>query len=316
MTDKTDPEFVDLRKPRLDRVTLCKQGITSNDLFKAIDQRGSDFGNENGNDSQPEFKEIRQLTLEARARRWSPARDIPWQSIRALPPDIESSINQICTTFLQFANTDLAILINWLPRIDHATRDEKSFLITTVFDAARRFEAFQYRAAVSGEDVALTPTSHVCQYLCEIESWLEALTSLCLIRGLFELTVFEYLSRHSYNVAERILYSNVIQDIARFASYGLVRVRDYNARNAHTKRSVSSIIEDGLKEFRLDLRVSSFCESLATIFAGGRGSKKSNGLSIFNEMVQIHIERLQKTLIWLDIGIRPTEFLNQTDRTL
>lgn len=307
---------MDLRKPRLDRVTLCKQGITSDDLFKVIDRRGSDLGNEHWNDSQPEFKEIRQLTLEAKARRWSPARDIPWQSIRALPPDIESSINQICATFLQFANTDLAILIKCLPKIDCATQVEKSLLITTVFDTARRFEAFQHRAVVSGEDLASTPTSHVCQYLLEIDSWLETLTSLCLLRGLFELTVFEYLSRHSYNVAERILYSNVIQDIARFTSYGLVRVRDYNARNANTKRNVSSIIENGLKEFRLDLRVSSIRESLATIFAGGRGSKKSNGLSIFNEMVQVHIERLQKTLTWLDMRISTNELLDQTDNTL
>lgn len=307
---------MDLRKPRLDRLTLCKQGITSDDLFKAIDQCGSDFRNKKGNDSQPECKEIRQLTLEARARRWSPARDIPWQSIRALPPDIESSISQICTTFLQFASTDLAILIKWLPKIDYATQVEKSFLITAVFDAARRFEAFQHRAVVSGEDLASTPTSHVCQYLLEIDNWLEALTSLCLLRGLFELTVFEYLSRHSYNVAERILYSNVIQDIARFTSYGLVRVRDYNARNAHTKRNVSSIVENGLKEFRLDLSVSSFPESLATIFAGGRGSKKANGLSIFNELVQVHIERLQKTLTWLEMRISTTELFNQTDSTL
>ena len=316
MTDKIDPELVDLRKPRLDRVTLCKQGITSNDLFKVIDQCGSDLGNEQWNDSQPEFKEIRQLTLEARARRWSPARDIPWQSIRALPPDIESSINQICTTFLQFANTNLAILIKWLPKIDYVAQVEKSFLITTVFDTTRRFEAFQHRAVVSREDLAAIPTSHVCQYLLEIDNWLEALTSLSLLRGLFELTVFEYLSRHSYNVAERILYSNVIQDIARFESYGLVRVRDYNARNAHTKRNVCSIIEKGLKEFRLDLRVSSFRESLATIFAGGRGSKKANGLSIFNELVQVHIERLQKTMTWLGMRISTTELSDQTDNTL
>jgi len=316
LTDKADAEFVDLRKPWLERVTLCKQDITSDDLFKAIGQNGSDLSNKQRKDSQPEFKEIRQLTIEARARRWSPARDIPWNSIRALPPDIESSISQIFTTFLQFANTDLAILIKWLPKIDYAAQVEKSFLITTVFDTARRFEAFQHRAVVSGEDLAFTPTSHVCQYLLEIDSWLEALTSLSLLRGLFELTVFEYLSRHSYNVAERILYSNVIQDIARFESYGLVRVRDYNARNAHTKRNVCSIVEKGLKEFKLDLRVSSFRESLATIFAGGRGSKKANGLSIFNEMVQVHRERLQKTMTWLDMRISTTELLDQTDNTL
>lgn len=306
---------MDLRKPWLERVTLCKQGMTSDDLFQAFDHSSSDLGNKQWIDSQSDITEIRQLATEAKARRWSPARDIPWKSIRALPPDIEGSISQICSTFSQFANTDLAILIEWLPKIDYATQAEKSFLIAIVFDATRRLEAFQYRAAVMGEDVASTRTSHVCQYLLEIDSWLETLTSVCLIRGLFELTVLEYLSRHSYNVAERILYSNVIQDIARFVSYGMFSTKHNCARDEQTMCDVSSIIEHGLTEFRLDLNVPSFRDSLATVFAGGRGSKKTNGLSIFNEMSQVHAERLQKTLIWLELRVRSTELLIQAGNT-
>lgn len=307
---------MDLRKSRLERVALCKQGKTADDLFQAFDQSSSDLGNKQWIDSQSDITEIRQLATEAKARRWSPARDIPWQSIRALPPDIEGSISQIFSTFSQFANTNLAILIKWLPRIDYATQAEKSFLITTVFDTARRLEAFQYRAGVSGEDSTSTPTSHVCQYLLEIDGWVETLSSTCLIRGLFELTVFEYLSRHSYNVAERILYSNIIQDIARFVSYGLLRSKANCAKDEQRTCDVSSIVEHGLEQFRLDLNLPSFRDSVATIFAGGRGSKKTNGLSIFNEMLQGHIERLQQTFDWLEMRIRSTEFLNEVDSRL
>lgn len=307
---------MDLRKPRLERVALCKQGMTADDLFQAFDHSSSDLGNKQWIDSQSDITEIRQLATEAKARRWSPARDIPWQSIRALPPDIEGSISQIFSTFSQFANTNLAILIKWLPRIDYGTQAEKSFLITTVFDTARRLEAFQYRAGVSGEEVTSTPTSHVCQYLLEIDGWVETLSSTCLIRGLFELTVFEYLSRHSYNVAERILYSNVIQDIARFVSYGLLRSKANFAKDEQRTGDVSSIVEHGLEKFRLDLNLPSFRDSVATIFAGGRGSKKTNGLSIFNEMLQTHIERLQQTFKWLEMRIRSTEFMNEVESRL
>ena len=253
-------------------------------------------------------KLLQQLCKEAITRRWSPSMDIPWSTVRDLPRDIECALCLVCTEFLQYANTDIALLVNRLQTINRLDSEESLFLATSVLDAARRCEAFRKRASMNAVGLGAPTRRRVCEYLREIDgSWTETIAGLSFIRGLFVLTICEYLARHAYNTAERILYSNVIQDVARLVCYSVDHIDTLYAAHARAKAKLSKNVDYGLGLLRIDIEEPTFRDSMVIIFAGARARGKANGISIYDDMIKEYTNRVQEFRTWLGVEPKTTE---------
>ena len=243
-----------------------------------------------------------ELYEEAIQRRWAPATDVPWASIHPLPDDVEVAICQVCTEILQYANIDIEVLTNWQHRMSYGYHEVKQFLATASLDAARRYEALRKRALINGGGLGLEPTGQANRFLLESRGgWTETVAGLALIRALFVATMCEYLYKHSYNDAERMVYSFVIQDLARLLTYGVEHLKFSLAHDDERRGSVITMIAIGLGMFARDLRDPVLREALAIVFGGGIAGARKEGMSIFYDLIEDFRDRHLEMRRWLDL---------------
>lgn len=242
------------------------------------------------------------LYEEAIQRRWAPATDVPWDSVKQLPEDVEKSICQVCTVLSQYANIDIEIITSWQHQMAYGYHEVKQYLATASFDAARRLEAFRKRALINGGGLGLESPCQVNRLLLESRGgWSEALAGLTLTRGLFTLTMCRYLERHAYNEAERTIYTNVIQDLARLISYGLDHLKFAIAHDEEKRPSIVTTLAIGERMFSRDLRDPVLRESLAIIFGGGIAGAKREGMEGFYRMLDAWVAEYVEACNWLNI---------------
>ncbi len=243
-----------------------------------------------------------ELYEEAIQRRWAPATDVPWASIQALPDDVETAICQVCTEIAQYANVDIEVLTSWQHRMSYGYHEVKQFLATASLDAARRYEAFRKRALTNGGGLGLEPMDQVNRFLLESRGgWTETVAGIALVRGLFLSTMCEYLFRHSYNDAERALYSYVIQDVSRLIAYGVDHLRYCMARDDEKTSTIATMIAIGLGLMARDLRDPVLREALAIVFGGGIAGARREGMSVFFDFIEDFRERHVAMRRWLNL---------------
>ena len=242
------------------------------------------------------------LYEEAIQRRWAPATDVPWDSVRQLPEDVERSICHVCTILSQFANIDIEIITSWQHQMAYGYHEVKQYLATASLDAARRMEAFRKRALINGGGLGLESPCQVNRLLLESRGgWTEALAGLTLNRGLFVLTMCRFLERHAYNEAERHIYANVIQDLSRLISYGIDHLKFAIAHDEEKKPSVRTTLAIGEVMFARDLSDPALREALAIIFGGGISGAKREGMDVFYTMLDYWVAEYLSTCGWLNI---------------
>ena len=88
------------------------------------------------------------LYEEAIQRRWIPATDVPWDTLKPLPEDVERAVCQVCTELSQYANTEIEIITYWQDQMSYGYYEVKQFLATATFDCARIIEALRKRHVV------------------------------------------------------------------------------------------------------------------------------------------------------------------------
>ena len=59
------------------------------------------------------------LYEEAIQRRWIPATDVPWNSLKPLSDDVERAVCQVCTELMQYANTEIEIITYWQDQMSY-----------------------------------------------------------------------------------------------------------------------------------------------------------------------------------------------------
>ena len=233
-----------------------------------------------------------ELYEEAIQRRWAPATDVPWETIKTLPEDVEIAVCQVCTEISQYANVDIEVITNWQHRMSYGYHEVKQFLATASLDAARRYEAFRKRALSNGGGLGLEPTGQVNRFLVESRGgWTETVAGLGLIRALFLETLCEYLHRHAYSQAERVIYSYVIQDVARLVTYCVEHLNYAMAHDDEKRSSIITMIAIGIGMFARDLRDPVLREALAIVFGGGIAGARKEGMSIYFDFIEDYCRR-------------------------
>ena len=90
------------------------------------------------------------LYEEAVQRQWSSATDIPWETLKPLPDDLERAMCQLCTflTEVEFIAGDAPGM--WLPEVNAEYHEIKLFLMSQIMDEARHLDVFRKRAFANG----------------------------------------------------------------------------------------------------------------------------------------------------------------------
>ena len=242
------------------------------------------------------------LYEEAIQRRWAPATDVPWHTIKPLPEELERAICQVCTELTQYANIDIEVISDWQHRMAYGYHEVKQFLATTTLDAARRYEAFRKRALSNGGGLGLEPTCQMSRALLESRGgWTETVVALTLVRGLFTIVLLRFLAKYAYNQAELTLYEHVNQDLARLVTYGLEHLKYCIQHTEDQKSSIGTMIAISVGMFSRDLRDPVLREALAIVFGGSVAQARTVGMEVVFDFLEAFRDEHIAACRYLDI---------------
>lgn len=171
--------------------------------------------------------EIAALYDQAVAGQWDAARDIPWDTIRPLPPELEAAVGQVMTFLAENELSALYVPARFLPRIHPAYAEAAQFLATQLADEARHIDVFlkRARAAGGGLGISAAVTSRSLLSLLELEDFTEAAFLLSVLgEGTF-LDLLRFVEDHAPDEATAVLARRARADESRHVHFGLAHVR-------------------------------------------------------------------------------------------
>ena len=246
------------------------------------------------------------LYEEAIQRRWAPATDVPWDSIKPLADDVEHAVCQVCTELVGYANVDIESITGWQHQMSYGYHEVKQFLATAGFDAARHYECFRKRALVNGGGLGLEGPGMVNRMILESRGgWTEAVVYLLLLRGAFTLTLYRYLGRYAHNDAERFIFGHALADKARHVSYGLDHLKYAIAHVDDQRQIVRTLLFIGEGVVGRDMRDPVLAEALAIIFGGGIVCAADRGMDVFRALMRDYLEMHFDFCRWLGVPRDP-----------
>lgn len=217
------------------------------------------------------------LYEEAIQRRWAPATDVPWNTVKPLPDDLERAVCQVNTELSQYANVEIEVISAWQHQMVYGYHEVKQYLATAGFDAARHYEVFRKRALINGGGRSRGTRSSQSHDSGKSRGWTEAVVYLVLVRGLLTQTILRYLERYASNEAESFIYRNVLQDKARLMTYGLDHLKFAIAHNEDQKQIVATLLAIGDGLFIRDFNDPVLREALAIIFGAASMELEEQG---------------------------------------
>jgi len=242
------------------------------------------------------------LYEEAIQRRWAPATDVPWHTVKPLPDILERAVCQVLTELCQYANCDVETITQWQHQMAYGYHEVKQYLATASFDAARMHEAFRKRALCNGGGLGLEGPGEVNRMILESRGgWSEAVTYLLLLRGTFTMNLLRYLERHANNPAESAIYAQALQCKARHMTYGLEHLKYSVAHDDERRAIMQTLLFIGDRIWSREMRDHVLREALCIVFAGGLEHAPDKGFSVYNAMMKDFMRDYMDTCAWLGI---------------
>lgn len=275
---------------RMPRGAYPVEGVPRIDLYSLT--RKSELWAENS----PELYE------EAIQRRWQAQQDIDWESIPALPGEVELALCQVCTELAHHGMAEGEVLGNWLHRMCYGYHEVKNFLATEAFDAARHVEAFRKRAMLHGGTLGLESPGWVNRRMLESRGgWTETSLYLYLMRGPLTLLLCRYGEWYGATATEKKLFRLAAQDKARHLAYGMAHLKYAIEKKGAgyglgLKRLLIGAEQDLLKELRDPV----LWEALAIVFGGGLHHIDA-GMEVVKQLRQHYMEEYVRRIQWVGI---------------
>lgn len=170
-----------------------------------------------------------QLFEEAKTRRWTPARDVPWQALdgRDRSGRREGAIRQLSTSLVSTGLVCADVPAAWVWRINQEFHEVKYLLCTQMFDAARIAEAFRKRALYGSGSLGVEsrPVGELLKMVFESDSYPQASVSMNLMLFSFVQALGRLWDHVADNAADSFLGIRLAQDASRFVAYGTDHVR-------------------------------------------------------------------------------------------
>jgi TusA-related sulfurtransferase len=172
--------------------------------------------------------EVAALYDQAVAAQWDASRDVPWQTVRPLPPALESAVGQVMTFLAENELSALYVPSRFLPRIHPAYVETAQFLATQLADEARHIDVFLKRARAApggGLGVSSVVTARSLLSLLQLEDFTEAAFLLSVLgEGTF-LDLLRFVEEHAPDEATAVLARRARADEARHVHFGLAHLR-------------------------------------------------------------------------------------------
>ena len=165
------------------------------------------------------------LYEEAVQRQWSSATDIPWDTLRPLPDDVERAMCQFCTflTEVEFIAGDVPG--QWLPRLSPEYYEVGLFLMTQIMDEARHTDVFRKRALANGGGLLAQGPGLGLRNLLEARDFTEMSAMMHVQAEGFVQSLFRMGELIGQNPAEKSIFRLCAQDESRHLAFGVMHLK-------------------------------------------------------------------------------------------
>jgi hypothetical protein len=216
-------------------------------------------------------RELDVIYRQATANQWTVSRDIPWNELPRLAPELEVAIGQIMTFLTENEFAALYIPARFIPRIHPHYREVVEVLAMQVADEARHAEAFTKRAEAGSGRLGTTAASGQLSLktLLEEPDFTTATFLLCVMgEGTF-LTLLKFLGDHAPDPVTAALVRLAHRDEARHVAFGIEHMRYVFEREPEQRLSMEMATERRSSMLASVSGLSSYVHDALVIVAGG-----------------------------------------------
>jgi hypothetical protein len=164
---------------------------------------------------------------EALQRQWSSATDVPWETIRPLPDDIEQAQCELATFFTEVEFVAGDVPARWIAKASPEYFEARHVLTAQVMDESRHMDVFRKRAMANGGGLMqrVGGTAGVVGSIDMAQDFNEMSSRLHIAGEGAVLTMFRMGELMAYNDAEKYMYRLCAQDEARHVAFGVMHMR-------------------------------------------------------------------------------------------
>lgn len=216
-------------------------------------------------------RELNAIYRQAVAGQWSAARDIPWDELPKLAPEVERSVAQVMTFLTENEFAALYVPARFIARIHPHYREVVEVLAMQVADEARHAEAFTRRAEAGGAGLGITAASGQLSLktLIEEPDFTTATFLLCVMgEGTF-LTLLKFIGENAPDPTTRALALLAHRDEARHVAFGMEHLRYVFEREPERRASMATAVERRSRMLASISGLSPYVHDALTIMAGG-----------------------------------------------
>ncbi len=219
------------------------------------------------------------LYEEALQRQWSSATDIPWETIRPLPDDVERAQCQLATflTEIEFVAADVPG--KWVAATSPDYFEPRMFLITQIMDESRHLDVFRKRALANGGGLMQVQdgpaAGGVVGSLDTARDFTEMSSRLHISGEGAVLSLFRTGELMAYNEAEKRIYRLAGQDEARHVAFGVMHMRYLVESEPDRREEIHAYLDEGERGLVAGnqnpaARDTPQSEALAVLLGGGK----------------------------------------------
>ena len=237
------------------------------------------------------------LYEEALQRQWSSATDVPWESIKPLPDDVEQAQCQMATflTEVEFVAGDVPA--RWISSTTPDYFEARQVLLAQVMDESRHMDVFRKRALANGGGL-MRATGATAGFVGGIDlsrDFTEMSSRLHISGEGAVLTIFRMGELMAYNDAEKTIYRLCAQDEARHVAFGVMHLRYMSQNEPDRREEIHSYLDEAEGSMLTDAanpagRLTQTSESLCILLGGG--SKKFD--EGYRKLIAIRRRQLQE----------------------
>jgi TusA-related sulfurtransferase len=211
------------------------------------------------------------IYAQAAANQWSASRDIPWNELPQLTPEVEGAVAQIMTFLTENEFAALYVPARFIPRIHPHYREVVDVLAMQIVDEARHAEAFTRRAEAGGAGLGTTAMSGQLSLktLLEEPDFTTATFLLCVMgEGTF-LTLLKFLGEHAPDCVTAALARLSHRDEARHVAFGTEHMRYVCEREPEMRLMLAAAVERRSQVLASISGLSPYVHDALVVFAGG-----------------------------------------------
>ncbi len=191
---------------------------------------------------------LRKLYEEAVSRQWSSATDVPWDTLEALPDDIERAECQLATFFTEVEFVAADVPGRFISSMSPDYDETRQFLLSQVMDESRHMDVFRKRALANGGGLLWrvdTSTGVVGGRTDDARDFTEMSSRLHILGEGGVLTLFRLGELMAYNDAEKTIYRRAAQDEARHVAFGILHLKYLAETCPERREEVHTYLDEG-----------------------------------------------------------------------